>query len=134
MDRAHRHPCREVPTWLSSLMTSVANAGLLCLDVGGPDDRRPSGDFALDQRAQRLLPAARLVRHDIAELAQPLLYAAVIEGLVERFGELLENGGRSSFWGEQREPGGGLVLRKPGFRGRRHVRQRRIGGGRRYRI
>src|ERR1700730_14756716 len=66
------------------------------LDVGSLDDRRPARDLALDQRAQRLLAASRLVRNVVGELAQAFARGVVVERLVERVGELVEDrlGGR----------------------------------------
>src|SRR5258708_25217809 len=93
------------------------------LDVGGPDDRCPARDLALDQRGQGLLPASRFVRNLVSELTQALARGSIVERLVERLGEPVEDRLRRRLGCEKRIPAARLELRKPGLPGRGQIRQ-----------
>ena len=58
-------------------------------------------------------PRLGLVRHHAAELEQPLARRLVVERLVERVAELVEDGLRRALRGEQGVPGLRLEFRQP---------------------
>src|SRR6266566_2057719 len=66
-------------------------ACLFRLDGRRFDDRRPARDLVFHQRRQGLLTAPGLVRNFAAEAEQALLRILVIERLVERVAELVED-------------------------------------------
>src|SRR5438132_957991 len=61
------------------------------LNAGRLDDRRPFGNFALDQIGQRLRPAPFLVREVAAKIEQALARVLVIKRLVERSTQLVDD-------------------------------------------
>src|SRR6476469_6737476 len=87
----------------------------------GLDDRRPAVDFALYQRGECLLPAAALVRQHAPELEQPLARPLVVQRLVERVAELVENRLRRALRGEQGIPCLRLEFRQSPFLAGRDV-------------
>src|SRR5262245_18628829 len=66
-------------------------ACLFRLDGRGFDDRRPARDLVFHQRGEGLLTAPGLVRNFAAEVEQALLCVLVIDRLVERVAELVED-------------------------------------------
>src|SRR5262249_56448072 len=85
-------------------------ACLFRLDGRRFDDRRPARDLVFDQRRERLLTAPGLVRNFAAEAEQALLRSLVIERLVERVAELVEDRLRRPLGCEQGVPGRCLEL------------------------
>jgi len=94
------------------------------------DDRRPARDLALDQGGKGLLAASRLVREHASQLEQSFARQFVVERLVERIAELIEDGLGCVFRGEERVPGLGLEFGQAGFLAGGHARQRRAALGR----
>src|SRR5439155_4652765 len=94
--------------------------------AGRLDDRRPALDLALDQAREWLLTALGLARQHAAEFQQPFARLLVVERLVERVRELVENRLRRAFGREQGVPGLRLKCWQPCFLAGRHVGQRRI--------
>src|SRR5262252_10316927 len=99
------------------------------LDVRGLDDRCPAGNLALDQSGERLLAAPGLVGNDAAEVEQPLARAFIVQRLVERVAELVEDWLWRALGGEQGVPRRRLELRQPRLARGRHVGESRIAFG-----
>src|SRR5215468_3966678 len=55
------------------------------------DNRRPTRDLALNQRSKRLRAARYVIWNVAAEVEQALAHALVVECVVERVGELVED-------------------------------------------
>src|SRR4030081_1384001 len=83
------------------------------LDPCRLDDRRPFGDLALDQIRQSLRSAPFLVREIATEIEQAFARALVIERLVERRTELVDDRLGRTLGREQRIPRRGLKLGQP---------------------
>src|SRR5262245_567143 len=76
--------------WLADAGRSES-AILVHLDVRRLDDRRPARDLALDQREERRRPPLRLVGEVAAEHLHALARGLVVERLVERVGEFVDD-------------------------------------------
>ncbi len=101
-------------------------ARLIQLDVRILDDRGPARDLAPHQRQQRLRAAPRLVGNVAAEHQHALARAVVVERLVERVDQPVEDRLRRALGSEQAVPGRRLECGQPGFRGGGHVRHHRV--------
>jgi hypothetical protein len=100
------------------------------LNAGRLYDRRPFGNFAPDQIGQRLWPEPFLIREVAAKIEQALARGLVIEGLVERSTQLVDDRLRCALGREQRVPSRGLEIWQPRFSGCRHIGESRIALGR----
>src|SRR5262245_52369653 len=98
---------------------------LFRLDVRRVDDRRPAGDLALDERRERLLSALGFVRNVATQIEQPLARVIVIERLVERVRELVEDRFRRPLGSKQGEPARYSEVRQPRFLRGWHIREDR---------
>ena len=78
--------------------------------TGGLDDRRPARDLALDQVGERPRSAPLLVRQVAPQFQQPLAHDLVVERLVERVGELVQDRLRRVLGRKQGVPRGDLEL------------------------
>src|SRR6266704_2963840 len=111
-------------------MEYVGIGCLFYLDVRRLDDRRPARDLALDQRKKRLRPAIWLVGNIAAEDTEALACGLVVERLVERVNQPVEDRLRRRPGCEQAVPGRRLERGQSGFDGGWHVRHGRIARGR----
>src|SRR5437870_3352036 len=83
--------------------------------TGGLDDRSPARDFARDQGSKDLLSALALVRYVAAKFEQALAHIVVVERLVERVAELVEDRLWRPLGRKQRVPGQSQELRQAGL-------------------
>src|SRR3954462_7128373 len=79
--------------------------------AGELDDRRPLGEFGLDE-VLRLLRAAAKDRVDPGIL-QPLDHGRIVERSFDRAGKLVDNRRRGAGWREDRVPGVALEAFQP---------------------
>src|SRR5436189_1424507 len=100
-------------------------AAKLVQRAGRLDDRRPARNLVLDQSSKGSLAAPGLVRQHAAKLEQPLARGLVVERLVERFGELVDDRLGRPLGGEQRIPRLRLEFRKARLLAGGNVGQRR---------
>src|SRR5262245_23102583 len=99
-----RQPSR-LPRWTGGMRYALPRYVLLHLDVGRVDDGRPARNLALDQREERLRPALRLGGDVTAQHVEALARRLVVERLVERVGQLVDDRLRRVLGGEQAIPG-----------------------------
>src|SRR6185437_8826537 len=92
---------------------------------GRLQDRVPAGNVGLEHFRQRARSAIGLRRHGTAEIDHALLQRRIVERLVERSGELVDDRLRGAFRGEDRAPDIDGKVRVADFLRRRHVRDRR---------
>ena len=88
-------------------------------------DRRQPRDLAVHQRGQRLRPAPARLGDLGAETLQPLAHGGLVEPLVERLGELVDDRLRRALGREHRVERRAIELRQALLDGGRHVRQQR---------
>src|SRR6516162_7415812 len=96
------------------------------------NDRPPAGNFALHQRSEWLLTSLCRGRNGAAYIGKASARGVVVECLVERIGELVEDRLWYAFWRKQAVPRRSYKLRQPGLQCCRNIRQRRVTFSRRY--
>src|SRR5437016_13606170 len=95
----------------------------LLFDVRCLDDWRPAGNFAPHQSNERLLTSFCLVRNVAADVEQALTHLVVVQCLIERIAEPIENRSRHVLRREQGKPSQSLEFRQPSLLCSRDIRQ-----------
>src|SRR5262245_30404241 len=83
----------ECSTWTS-----------LYFDVRRFDERRPASNLASYQCCEWLLASPRFARNVAAKIGKPLANVLVVQCLIERVREHVENRFRQALWRKQRPP------------------------------
>src|SRR5262245_652230 len=86
-----------------SEIMEVGTAASVVLDVR-LDDWRPTGNFALHQRGERLLTSLRLARNVTADIDQALAHVVVVQCLIQRVGKPVQYRSRHALRRKQRPP------------------------------
>src|SRR5262245_16896703 len=76
----------------------------LPFDIGGPDDRGPSRNLALEQRGEPTLAARSLGRNAGAELGEAPAQSRIVERAIKRGCQLVADRLWRSLGGEQGKP------------------------------